>query len=47
MQNGRVRCHGTGTHNCWEEPGYQAYRKDIDIGYEAIPEPLPAVDEDM
>jgi hypothetical protein len=47
VQNGRVRCKGSGTHNCWENPGYQASLKNIDIGYEATPEPLPSSDEDL
>lgn len=47
MQNGRVRCLGSGTKKCWEEPGADAYRRDLEVNYERNPEPLPNIDEDL
>ena len=46
-QNGRIRCTGTGTKNCVEEPGFQAYYQDVEVGYERDPEPLPERDEEL
>lgn len=47
IQNGRIRCFGPETHDCWEEPGIDAYRRDLEPNYEEPPAPLPDYDEDL
>lgn len=47
VQNGRIKCIGQETRNCWDEPGAEPARRQIDINYERNPEPLPSVDEDL
>lgn len=46
-QNGSIRCFGSGTHGCLDEPGHSAFLQETEVGYEADPEPLPDRDEDL
>ena len=45
--NGLTLCQGPDTIGCRDLPGVDAFRKDLEIPYEAPLEPLPQIDEDL